>query len=174
MVENWFKNKLNIIISISCTVFIFLVISGSWLNKEKKVVVNNKIRLAELNRDLNHLDKILVEEKENRQKIKTVSETLPSNYEEVAFFAEQVENTGKKKNQDLELKIDKVLKDEKDGLSSLKFDLKSSGTYSTFSEMLSQIAQFPYHTKFDSIKMQKIEGGGISTITTLRLLMTQK
>lgn len=155
-------------------IFVLLVVSGCLLNKEKKMITINKIRLAESKRDLDLLDKILADEKQNKQKIEVVSETLPSDYTEVAFFAGQVESIGGKNGQTPKFEIDKTLKDEKDGLYSLKFNLKTAGSYTSFSTMLSQLAQFPYHTRFDSIKMLKTDGGGISTITTFKLLMTKK
>lgn len=138
------------------------------------MVTINKIRLAESKRDLDLLDKILADEKQNKHKIEVVFETLPSDYAEVAFFTGQVESIGEKNRQIPQFGIDKTLKDEKDGLYSLKFNLKTAGSYTSFSTMLSQLAQFPYHTKFDSIKMLKTDGGDISAITTFRLLMIQK
>ncbi|MFH1971264.1 MAG: hypothetical protein ABIJ05_02675 [Patescibacteria group bacterium] len=171
MVENWLKQQFIIKSLIALAVFILIVIFGSLLNKEREIVIGNKVRLSELKRDLIYLDKIVVEENENREKIVLVSQTFPSNYAEVAFFAGALEKIGA--NQNLEIEIDKTAKEEKSGLFGLKFSLKTLGSYKSFSEMLSLLADFPYHTKFDSIEMQKTEGT-ISSLTTFRLLMIKK
>ena len=171
MVENWLKQEFIVKSLIALAVFVFILIFGFLLNKERKIVISNKVRLAEVKRDLIYLDKIVVEESENREKIETISQTLPSNYAEVAFFAGALEKIGA--NQNLEIKINKTAKEEKSGLYSLKFSLKTSGSYNSLVETLSLLANFPYHTKFDSIEMQKTEGT-ISSLTTFRLLMIKK
>ena len=150
------KAKLPIILVIFValiTIFLSFLIS-----KEKKTLVNKQVQLANLQKDLDLLDKILVEVKENKNRIKQVSNSLPASFEEVAFFISQVERIAGINNQKLEINISKESQSNKDGFIGLPISLKTSGSYSNFSNMLTGLAKLPYHTKISLIKIEEADG----------------
>lgn len=149
-----------------------VVFTGNLLLKEKKAVVARRVELVELQRDFELLDKILVDQKNNEEKIKATSRTLPASFEEVAFFISQIERISSENGQELETKIDEVVTPEQNDLLGLGISLETSGAYSTFSEILTDLAHLPYHTRVDSLKIEEA-GGEISTLLNFRLYLAK-
>lgn len=171
------KNYINIINSnrflpyaINALLILLLLFTGYLLNEQKKELVAKKVVINELNRDLNLLDKILTDKKTNEGKIKIVSESLPSSYEETALAIYRFESLANKNRQNLETAIDKTTKQELNGLNSLGFTLKTSGSYNDFSQMMSDLFNLPYFTNVDSLQIGGISGN-LSTQTNFKLFM---
>lgn len=173
LLKNKTSNK--ILMSIILALFSVLVtaFTGNFLIQEKEAVVAKRVELAQLQRDLELLDKVLVDQRSNEEKIKAVSRTLPVAFEEVAFFISQIERISRENGQKLETKIEEVATPEQNDLLSLGISLKTSGAYSSFSRMLTDLAHLPYHTRVDSLKVEEAEGE-ISTLVNLRLYLSRK
>lgn len=164
------KYKFQLTILLIFIAFLAVVLAGNILNKQKEVLVARRLELAKLNRDLERLDKILTDKKENWEKLEIARKTLPASYQDVAYFVSQIERIAKEAGQNLETQIDKTPKDEKVGLLGLRISLQTTGDYKSFSDLLTQISRFPYHTKVEALKIQEIEGN-LSAITSLRLYL---
>lgn len=171
------KNKTpnRILVSVILALFSILavVFTGNLLLNEKKAVIAKRTELAGLQKDLELLDKILVDQKNNEEKIKTASRTLPASFKEVAFFISQIEGISSKNGQELETKIEEVPTPEQNDLLGLGISLEISGAYSSFSEMLTDLTHLPYHTRVDSLKVEET-GGKISSLVNLRLYLAEK
>src|SRR4030042_415606 len=174
MVKINFSSKTNLIVRCLALLasIVILVFVGKALSKEAKLIAASKLKLAESNRDLVLLDNILVDRQKYAADIEKIKKSLPGDYWEVAFFTEQLEKLAAANNLVLETAIDTTVKEDTGGLSSLKFTIKTKGSYQSNAKMLSDISGLPYHTRVDSIKMQK-EEGRIAGITTFRLFVNK-
>jgi hypothetical protein len=148
---------------------ISLLVSGNLLNKAKNNVVESKVRIAELDTDLQNLDKLVDDNENNAQEVQVMESSLPSTYEDVAYFARTMDVLSQTQNENIELEID----EEKVGegsYSSLVFSVKTQGDYVSLKNTLSILSQLPYHTKVDSLTVSSVDGR-LETLTNFRLLM---
>lgn len=167
------KNQLIIPLSLLVFSALSLIIVSFFILQEKKAIVNQKKELFQLKRDLELLDKILVDRKQNEEKIQKVAKTLPVTYEEVALAISEVETIATDSSQTLETKIEENSVSEQNDLSSIKVTLKTSGSYDNFSKFLTSFAQSPYHTRIDVLKIEK-SGQELVNTFSLRLFLGQK
>lgn len=121
---------------------------------EKKTVLTQKMELASLNNDLGLLDRLLVDQKNSREKVAAAAKTLPQSFQDVAYVMAQIERIANQNGQQLETKVGETVALEPNNLSSLKVTLKTSGSYASFSQMLTELARLPYHTQVDSSQIE--------------------
>lgn len=152
--------------------FISVLASSSFLVKEKEKISAKRQGLAELQRELTLLDKILVDTRENEEKIKTAIKSLPSGFEEVALFMSAVETKAGEKNQEIEAQIDPNSKKEAGSVSSLKIILRSTGSFSLFNQFLTNLASLSYHTRMDTLNIESAPTG-ITAVSTFRLYLSE-
>jgi len=171
--KNRTSNKILVSIILALFSMMAVVLTGNFLVKEKKRVIAKRIELAELQRDLKLLDEILVDQKNNEEKLKAASKTLPATYEEVAFSISQVEKISSENGQELEAQIEEDAITDQKGFLSLGVSLETSGAYNAFSEMLTDLVHLPYHTRVDSLKIEE-KGGEIVTLANFRLYLNKK
>lgn len=171
--EIFSKNK--ILLPVIAVVILLLAVglTGSLVAKEGKAISNKKGELSHLRKDLELLDKILSEQKTSEGKMESVRKTLPVSYQDVAFAVSQIEAAATASGQKLEAKIEEKALPEPDDLLSLKIALITEGSYSNFSKMLNTMANLPYHTRVDTLKIQPA-GSGISALTNLRLYLRKE
>lgn len=166
------KNK--VLWPVILVLFLLLAIglTGSFLLKEKQTLLVKKTELVNLKKDLELLDKILIEQKSSEEKVKAVAKTLPVTFEEVAFAVSQIEKVAAESGQTLDIKIEETALPEPNDLLSLKMTLKTEGSYDTFSRMLNTLAHLPYHTRVDALKIEQT--GKLSTVTNLRFYLSKE
>ena len=166
--------KLNTVLYLGIFVLslVLLVILGKALVDKKDEVNNTKSKVAQLAYDIELLDKIIKERDENAEKLNTLKAFLPSSYEEVAYFTRNLEEIAKAEGENLEVTIDKVAKNE-GSVSSLKFIVTTGGDYQSIKNTLSLLADLPYHTTVDSLKVDSDEGK-VVTLTNFRLFMKKQ
>ena len=150
------------------TSFIAIAISLYFLKGIVADVKNSKTKVAEINRDISLLDKILLEKKQYANDIQIVKTTLPSQYYEVSYFTTQLERLAQNNNLALEVGIDKSKKEEKGSYSSITYALDIKGNYPSVSEFLKQMSKLPYHTSVNKIQILNGEEG-LTTKVIFRL-----
>jgi len=146
---------------------VLLVILGNALVDKKDEIINTKSKVAQLEYDIELLDKIIKDRDENEDKINNLKAFLPSTYKEVAFFTRNLEEIAKEEGESLEVTIDKVAKDE-GSVSSLQFSVTTSGDYQSIKNTLSLLANLPYHTSVDSLRIDS-DNGSVVILTNFRL-----
>lgn len=164
------RNKTLIAVIWAVLLLVATFLSGYFLIQEKEIVVNERKKLAQLEYDLILLDKVLVDQKKYQQEINAVTRTLPASLEEVSFFVSQIERLAAINSQIIETKIEETAAAEANSLSSLKFNLKTSGDYQGLAAMLTDLTFLPYHTQVDSLKIEKKESL-IDSLTNFRLFL---
>jgi Tfp pilus assembly protein PilO len=166
--------KLNLLgrIVVLIASFTLVIYAGNRLNTETKLISSQKQTLAGLNHDLEMLDKVLSDRQNYESDIITIKNSLPSSYYEISFFTSQIERLAQINALQLETTIDPNVKEEKGGYSSLKFTINTKGAYQSYSNFLSAIANLPYHTIVDSIKVTKQEGA-LAQVTIFRLFVNK-
>lgn len=140
------------------------------VSKIADTVVKSKVKVAETERDIILLDKLVEERKLYAGEIRKVKSSLPGKYYEISFFVTQLERLAQNNSLGMEIDIDPDKKDEKGSYSSIIFSLKFTGDYNRVSDFLSQMSKLTYHTSVDNIKMD-FEGGEIATLVKLRLFV---
>jgi len=162
------KFKLAVLsLMVSFTAVVFGLFSVS---KIANTVVKSKIKVAETERDIVLLDKLVEERKLYAGEIRKVKSSLPGKYYEISFFVTQLERLAQNNSLGMDIDIDPDKKDEKESYSSILFSLKFTGDYNRVSDFLTQMSKLTYHTSVDSIKMD-FEGGEIKTLVKLRLFV---
>lgn len=152
------QNKYKLIVI--SLIFSFFAISAGlyFLNDIAVRVRQSKIKIAEINRDISLLDKIVQEKSQYENDIQRVKSTLPTEYYEVSFFTTQLERLAQNNNLTLEINIDQNKKDEKETYDSVAYSLELRGTYQPVSEYFSQISKLAYHTTIDHMEILNEEG----------------
>jgi len=140
------------------------------LSKIANTVKMSKVKVAEINRDIALLDKIVEDRNQYSGDIKKVKFSFPASYDEVSFFTQQLERLAQSGGITLAISIDPGKKEEKEKYSSIMYSMKISGVYTQVSEFLTQIAKLPYHTSVDFLKMGA-EGGSLVTNVKFRLFV---
>lgn len=146
----------NRILAMSLLVFVMFLVTlwtCSLIVGEKKTILAQKMELASLNNDLGLLDRLLVDQKNSREKVAAAAKTLPKSFQEVAYVMAQIEKIASGNGQTLEAKVGETVVAEPNNLSSLKITLKTSGSYASFAQMLTDLARLPYHTQVDSLQV---------------------
>lgn len=166
-IRNKLKQK-GILLSLLTTLFLLLAVFsvGYLIKQEAQVVMDKRNELTQLKTDLDYLDRILSSQKENEAKIKILNATLPANFQENARAIVQFERLAGTSNLTLETKIEENSLREPNNLSSIKVSLKTVGSFNSLTNYLSSIANLPYHTRFDTLK---IETAGKDTVATTNL-----
>ncbi len=165
----------NRILTLSLLVLTMLLVTlwtCSLVAQEKKIVLTQKTELAELNRDLGLLDRLLVDHKNTQEKLETAAKTLPQSFQDVAYVIAQIERIANGNGQTLETKVGETVLPEQNNLVSLKVTLKTSGTYASFSQMLTDLAHLPYHTQVDSLQIE--EGKEMTNQVDFRLYLAKE
>lgn len=139
------------------------------VNINSKVKTQNE-QLQALEADLASLDKLLEDKESYSQKIDVILDTLPVSYREVAGYTVELEELTEEKNQILDTSIDRSTVSEESNLASLKYNIKTEGSFANFREFLSGLAYLPYHTKINSIKLEE-ENGTANTLTVYKVYM---
>lgn len=173
ILKNKTSGKILISIIFASLAILAIAFTGYLLIQEKKNIISERLELARLQRDLTLLDKILTDQKENEEKIKMITRTLPVSFNEVAFAVAQFERIASTNEQELETKIEEIATPEQNDLLSLQITLKTSGGYSSFSKMLTDLTHLSYHTKIDTLKIEGV-GEETDTLVNLRLYLGQK
>lgn len=148
---------------------ISLIFVANKLYKIKNEVIETRKGIARLDNDLIRLDTIVKERSENKVVLDALNASLPSTHREVARFTHEIETIARNQAETLEVTIDKTSKNE-NNLNSLKFSIKTRGDYSSIKNTLSLLANLPYHTIVDSLKVDS-DTGQLVTLTNFRLLM---
>lgn len=151
---------------------VLLIFVTNKLFKVKDDVIDSKTKIAKLDNDLARLDRITKERQENLDKLSAIAASLPSSYDDIAYFTQALEKIAQDQVETLEVNIDKTTKSE-GGYDSLKFTIKTQGNYTSIKNSLSQLADLPYHTSVDSLKAES-EAGELITLTNFRLLMQKQ
>jgi Tfp pilus assembly protein PilO len=133
-------------------------------------VVTRRQELFALQRDLNLLDNILTDTDEKKSEIATAMRSLPSSFSEVSFAVGQFERLAQETGINLEVELDTNTKEEPGAVDSLETTLRTSSSYTSFSQMMSSLSSLPYHTRFDSIKLEG-SGQSLSGLTSFRLYL---
>lgn len=168
-----FKNKILISLILASVAVLALIFTGSFVLRAEETITAKKTELAQLKGELELLDKLLLDQKNNQEKVDAVTKTLPRTFEDVAFAISQIERISEKNGQKLETKMGEVALPEPNDLLSLKVTLKTSGGYHSFSQMLTDLARLPYHTQVDTLKIE--EGGKeITNLVDLRLYLAKE
>jgi hypothetical protein len=175
MVKHYkFTPKTNLLISTALILVTLgmLVFFGSKVSTASDNVYKQKNKLSDLKNDLATLDIVLEDKNKYQDKVDLVVKSLPASYQDVAFYASQLERIADTQSHTLETTIDKNTKAETDGTSSLKITLNTGGGYSSYSQMLTGLSTLPYHTRVDSIKVDN-NGGNVSTLINFRLFVLE-
>ena len=165
------KLIINIIISFLCFSLVVILLNATHSKAADVYAKRNELELLE--KDLASLDKLLKDKQDYEYKTTMILKSLPNSYEEVAFYTQQLEAQASEKNQVLETTIDKSAIKDANGISTLKFTIKTKGKYKDFAELVSQIENLPYHIRMDSIKVDESEGS-ISTLVSYRIYLLEK
>lgn len=165
-----FSGKIWLAIVLLIAFILPTIFTGRLLLREKELISAKKLQLAEEKRDLQLLDQILADQKNQLLQMPIVNRTLPADFEEVAFFVSQLEKITKDNNQPGEIKLKEKVTSESQGLSGLGISLTGSGSFNSFAEVLNQLANLPYHTKIDSLKIGKA-GTGVNSSLDFRLFL---
>lgn len=158
------QTKYKLIVISLLSSFIAIGFGLYFLNKVASDVRGSKIKIAEINRDVDLLEKITKEEKQYEVDIQKVKSTLPSEYYEVSFFTTQLERLAQNNNLALNININKDKKKEKDSYESVTYSLEINGKYSSVSDFLSQMSKLPYHTSVDRLEIESGEGGPVTEV----------
>ena len=151
---------------------VFLIILANAIVDKKDEVISTKSKVAQLDYDIELLDKISKDRNENAEKLNTMNAFLPASYEEVAYFTRNLEEIAKAEGESLEVAIDKTAKNE-GSVSSLKFIVTTEGDYQSIKNTLSLLADLPYHTSVDSLKVDS-DKAGVVTLTNFRLFIKKQ
>jgi Tfp pilus assembly protein PilO len=161
----------NVIITVFCLVLVLSLVKVT--NSKATEVSTKRNELGLLKKDLESLDKLLKDRQDYEYKTTMILRSIPNSYEEVAFYTQQLEKEAGEKNQVLETTIDESAIKDTNGLSTLKFTIKTKGKYNDFAELISRIENLPYHVRMDSIKVDESEGS-ISTLVSYRIYLLEK
>jgi len=164
------KLKFRLIILSAIVSFIAVGVGMMFLSKIANTVKESKVKVAEINRDISLLDKIVEDRKQYGGDIKKVENSFPASYDEVSFFTEQLERLAQSGGITLQISIDKSKMEEKEQYASILYSFRISGGYTQTSEFLTQIAKLPYHTSVDVLKMG-VESGSLVTNVKFRLFV---
>lgn len=162
------QTKYKLVMVLLLTTFIAIIFCLYYLKGLAANLVTNRINIAETERDIVLLDKIIKEKSQYTSDINKVKNTLPSKYYEVAFITTQIEALAQRDNLAIQTSIDQKATEEKGSYSSITYSLILNGSFSSVSEFLSQVAKLPYHTSIDDLKMS-VEGGGLVSDIKMRL-----
>lgn len=165
------KFKLTIAIAVAsfvCVVFVAHLLSGVVDN-----VKRNRVKIAEIERDIILLDQITQQTQIHRDNIRKVRSTLPSEYYEISFFFVQLEQLAQSNNLSIEISIEPNRKVESAAYDTVAFALNLQGSYSNVTNFLAQLTKLAYHTQVDYLNMSD-EGGSLSTDMKLRLFVDKK
>ncbi len=149
------------------------ILTGYALSGQKTRLYEKKVRLEERKRDLALLDRILADYETHKVSIEAAVRTLPKTYEDVSFVVSQIERLAKANRQELETQLEKDAQKESGELASLKITLKTSGSYTDFSQLMSGLALLPYHTRLDTLQIDEA-GGNVETVATIRLYLQKE
>lgn len=152
-------------------VSVVAVILAVWgITGQKRVVLAQKAQLQKLTSDLTNLDTILADQKSYAAVVEKVTATLPKEYSDVATAVSVLELTAKTNNLPTELTIDATPKPEAGDLKSLTIAVKTTGSYTSISKFVSDVAALPYHTRVDTITFDGT-GGKLTGTVAIRLFM---
>jgi len=140
------------------------------VSKIADTVVKSKVKVAETERDIVLLDKLVEERKLYAGEIRKVKSSLPGKYYEISFFVAQLERLAQNNGLGMDIDIDSDKRDEKGSYSSIVFSLEFIGDYNRVSDFLTQMSKLTYHTTVDNIKMD-FEDGELVTLVKLRLFV---
>lgn len=168
-IKNFQNIKTYLNVGVCFLTFLLLIFSCVKVHQIKQKVEATKIRLANLERDISNLDEIIQNKEKYEPRINKLYQSLPSSYNQVAFFARELEKIALSQGENLEIKIDDTRKSE-GNMSSLAFTVKIQGGYQSVKNTLSLLANLPYHTSIDSLKTDNTEGN-LTTIVNFRLFM---
>ncbi len=167
-IDKRFKFRFSVVLT--AVSFVLIGVGFYQLSKIAITVKKSKVKVAEINRDLVLLDRIVEDRKQYGGDISKIKFTLPSEYYEVSFFSQQLERLAQNNNLILNIKIEQNKKEEKEPFDSIAYAVNLSGSYSNVSEFLSQLAKLPYHTSVDLVKMN-LEEGELATDVKFRLFV---
>lgn len=162
------KNKFNLMLFSLIASFIAIAISLNFLNDIVEKVKVSKVKVAEINRDIELIDKISKEKKQYEKDIQKITSTLPSEYYEISFFATQLEKIALTNGLTLDINIDKSKIEEKENYDSVTYVVNVKGSYPSVSEFLSQMSKLPYHTILERFNIS-IEEGKLTTIISFKI-----
>ena len=166
------KMKIKFIIVFSVVSFVAMIWGLYSLSNVASIVLANKVRTAEVKRDVELLDRIFEDRKEYGDDIAKVKSSFPSSVYDVSFFAVQLEKLAESKEIVLTLKFDQKEKEEKALYDSITVSLDARGKYLNISEYLSEITKLPYHTE---IAQMEINGkDGVTSAKVKLKLFTEK
>jgi hypothetical protein len=125
--------------------------------------------LQNYRQDLSRLDQALATYPAHQSQIQQVGNTLPATYEEVAYAFSLIEAIAEDNRLQLAIHADQQAANEKGGVKSLRFTLKTTGSYAGLTNLLGEIAALPYHTRIDSIKFDHTNPPTATTVMRLYL-----
>jgi Tfp pilus assembly protein PilO len=174
MVKLLKNNKLILYAAIAINIILIglLVLLNYSALKKQSDIQQKRTQLLVLKQDLLALDNVIADKNGEKNRIDMVLNSLPKSYEEIAYYTEVIEKISEKNSQVLETKIDNKAKDENQGLVSLKYSIKTTGNYSSYSQMLSDLSNLPYHIRIDSLKIEN-QKGKIVALTNFRLYILE-
>lgn len=170
MVETSFINRYKLLISMIAafvTTAILIFCLKYVLDLQSRISFQ-KNELSALQSELNALDKLQEDSLVYRDKIDQIEKSLPSSYGEVSHFVQELENIAGQSGNTINMQIFKDAEDVNNMLSSVIIKMEMTGSYTSHTQILSQLANLPYHTKIDTTK---IEGAGSEITSDSQLRM---
>jgi Tfp pilus assembly protein PilO len=158
------KTKLRAISLSLVLTFIGIAVSFYFLKNIAIKVKENKIKVAEINRDISLINKISQEKNQYENDIKKIKNTLPSEYYQISFFTKEIERLSQNNGLTLNIKIDSKKNEETDTVSSIKYVLEVDGSYTSISNFLTQLSKLPYHTSLNQMNIERKEGEPVGKI----------
>ena len=172
-IKNFTSNKLYVQIAICAVALILMPLLLIKVNHSSKDLTVQRQQLAQLQSDLDALDQLQADRQNSATQLDTIMASLPNSYRDVADYTIQLENLTQTKRQVLETTIDQSSAKEKNSLRSLKYTIQTQGTYTTFTELINELAILPYHTHIDAITIDD-NSGPLQTLTTYKIYLLKE
>jgi len=165
------KSSTNILYQIVALVTLVAVfVTAFSLHKQTLNLNQKRSELAHLQQDVVLLDKIATDQKARQASLDAITASVPSTYQEFAYVLEKIEQLASDAQQTIEIAPTEAATPEPDSLDTVTLTIKTSGSYSSLTQFLTNLTRLPYHTRLDSIQVDQ-DGNQVASLISIRLFI---